>query len=299
MILMILLFLTGSEPIIASDDIILVHEWGVVLTDEVVLEALGAERGFLEEDGTLQPYSMMLVDAPVIWFHGPPFSGSLTVTVQNGYFTLLIPNPAAVSFCDEPSPVFSEGENYVAVWEDLVFTDDESMPADRRGVSDSEAGFEWAMPFWREVPALTVRYDPLSFTDRFVYYECSASNLFDSNEPLENIEGSFLMFYGKDGELTADLMIDRGITVESALSRDGILEIFAGWGNDEFLEEEIEALWQTWKPSLLSRCVIYGEKVIVFPLTGEQVESISTIELETELHHNVVYSRLFLAIGSM
>ena len=98
MVYMILLTLVGSSVTETSEQTVFVHEWGVVLIDEVIPTVSGAERGYLEENGMLQPYYSMAVDAPVIWFHGPEFTGTLTVEVQNGYFSLLIPLPVSESF---------------------------------------------------------------------------------------------------------------------------------------------------------------------------------------------------------
>ena len=305
MVTMILLMLAGSQVTGISEGTVFVHEWGVVLIDEVLPMACGAERGYLEENGTLQPYYSMAVDAPVIWFHGPEFTGTLTVEVQNGFFSLLIPLPAPSSISDESIPVFQDEENYFAVWEDLSFTNELSIPGDRPtdklGVDSAEEGFQWAMPFWREVPALMVSYDPASHVDRFIYYECSASNLFEEQEPSDSYQHGSLLFHEEEGELAADLVIaplDR-IRIELGVSDDGILDVLADWGGNEFLNKEIEALWKTWKPSLLTRCILYGETVVLFPLTDEQVESISTIDLQTDQNYRVEYSRLFLALGSI
>jgi len=307
MYLLILLTLAGSQVAEASEETVFVHEWGVVSIDEVIPMTRGAERGYLDENGMLQPYYSMIVDAPVIWFHGPEFTGTLTVEVQNGYFSLLIPNPAVISTGDETLPIFPNEENYTAVWEGLSFTDEVPVHSDRphdgRGIIDKsiEEGFQWAMPLWREVPALMVSYDPASYVDHFIYYECSASNLFDGQEPSETYRHRSLVFREEDGELAADLVVDprNRIRIELAVSDEGILEILQDWGGDEFLDEEIKALWKTWEPSLRTRCILYGETVILFPLTVEQVESISTIELQTDQDYNVECSRLFLAMGSV
>ena len=306
MVFMILLTLAGSPVSVGSEETVFVHEWGVVSIDEVIPMAQGAQRGYLEENGMLQPYYSMMVDAPVIWFHGPEFTGTFTVEVQNGFFSLLIPNPAEVSSSDESLPVFPSGENYIAVWDDLDFTcedpDRSDRPYDRRGVpDDSTEGFQWAMPFWREVPALTVTYGAASYTDRFIYYECSASNLFDEQEPSESYQRRSLVFHEEEGELKADLVVAPGnrIRIELAVSDDGILEVLKEWGGGDFLDEEIEALWKTWKPSILTRCVQDGEVIVLFPLTDEQAESISTIDLQTDQNYIVQYSRLFLALGSI
>ncbi len=307
MVFMILLTLAGSPVTETSEETVFVHEWGVVVMDEVIPMAQGAQQGYLDDRGMLQPYYPMIVDAPVIWFHGPQFTGTLTVEVQNGYFSLLIPNPAANPISDESLPVFPSGENYIAVWEDLSLTAEAPVHSDRPGDrisapgDSAEDGFEWAMPFWREVPALTVTYAAGYFKDRFIYYECSASNLFDHQEPSESYEYGSLVFHSEDGELTADLVIDpqSRLRLELTISDEGILEVLSEWGNHEFLDEEIEALWRTWKPSILTRCVQNGEAIVLFPLTYEHVESISTLDLQIDQGFAVEYSRLFLAMGSV
>lgn len=55
MIMMVLLILSGSGVTEAAGETVFVHEWGVVLIDEVLPMARGAEMGFIEENGTLQP----------------------------------------------------------------------------------------------------------------------------------------------------------------------------------------------------------------------------------------------------
>ncbi|MEN8208509.1 MAG: hypothetical protein ABFR50_04575 [Candidatus Fermentibacteria bacterium] len=307
MILMILLTLAGSPINGTAEETVFVHEWGVVSVDEIIPVAQGAHPGYLGENGMLEPFYSLEVDAPVIWFHGPEFTGTLTVEVQNGYFSLLIPNPAAASAGDEPIAVFPEGDNYTAVWKELRFTDDlpvrDESSYDRRGITDESAenGFEWAMPFWREVPALTVTYGAASYTDRFIYYECSAANLTDLLGPSENYLQGSLVFRAEEGVLAAEFAVAprERVRMELTISDEGILEVLRGWGDDEFLDEEIDALWKTWKPSILTRCVQNGEVIVLFPLTDEQVESISTLNLETDQGYNVQYSRLFLAMGSI
>ncbi len=303
LILLMLMMSGGSEPLETLDETVYVHEWGVVQIDEAIPMAQGAQRGYLDENGTFQPYSSLLVDAPVIWFHGPSFTGTLIVEVQNGYFTLLIPNPAMTSACDESIPVFRDDNNYVAIWEDLEFFAEDILPEDRRNAIDdsTEDGFQWAMPFWRNVPALTVEYESASYSDRFIYYECSASNLFEEHDSFRSNVSDVIVFYIDDGELAADLITGpgNGDAVESYLSPDRILDILAEWGGGEFLDEEIEALMQTWEPVLQTRCAGNGQRVVLFPLNDEQVESISTIDLHTDQDYHVEYSRLFLAMGSI
>ncbi|MCD4702666.1 MAG: hypothetical protein K8S24_12500 [Candidatus Aegiribacteria sp.] len=304
MVFMILVILSGSWITDATAETVLVHEWGVVLIDEAIPMVRGAQRGYLDENGTLQPYYSMIVDAPVIWFHGPEFTGTLTVEVQNGYFSLLIPLPVSSSTCDETIPVFLDEENYLAVWEDLSFTYEYVMTVDRPVDVDgipgesAEEGFQWAMPLWRRVQALTVTYEAASYIDRFIYYECSASNLFEEHDPLGNCECNAMVFYEENGELAADLVADPAnrTSTESSLSSERIVDILSDWGGNEFQEDEIKALWKTWEPSLRTRCMLYGETIVLFPLTDEQVESISTIELQTDQGYNVEYSRLFLVL---
>jgi hypothetical protein len=298
MVFLMMLVLSSAGNVLQPDETVYVHEWGVVQMEDGIPMALGAERGYLVENGMLEPYYSMTVDAPVLWFHGPEFTGTLTVEVQNGYFSLLIPTPYAVSTCDESIPVFQDEENYIAIWEDLRFGSEDILVADRRGSFDE--GFQWAMPYWREVPALIVTYEPASYSDRFIYYECSASNLFAEHDPFENNQSGALLFSDDDGELRADVVSgpESSTVLVSDISDIMVMELLSEWGDNEFLEEEIEALWNTWEPSLLTKCVGYGQTVVLFPLTDEQIESISTLNLSVDQDYPVVYSRLFLALDA-
>lgn len=297
-ILSMLLFVLSSG---SAEEVVEVHEWGVVQADEVTPSAVGARRGYLDDHGIIQPPEAMAVDAPVVWFHGPAFTGSFQVEVTDGYFTTLIPEPECSDILDETQiqPRVSS-----VVWDHLECFPAEEMPHDRRatpGFYVSE-GYEWAMDFWRRVPSLTVSYSDADYLDRFIYYECSASGIFQNDDPFGDYSGEWLLFSEDDRELSASLcsgLPSDPFVEEVDLNTEKIMEILAEWGENQFMDEEISALWMTWEPAFRTQCLVYGQEVFFLPLSHEQTEDISTLQLETDQGYRVSYSRLFLATGSI
>ncbi|MBD3277742.1 MAG: hypothetical protein GF388_05530, partial [Candidatus Aegiribacteria sp.] len=148
-ILSMLFFVLSSGT---ADEAVQVHEWGVVQTDEVTPFAVGARRGYLDDHGIIQPPEAMAVDAPVVWFHGPEFTGSFTVEVTDGYFTTLIPEPRHNDMLDE---IQVQPRESTAFWDELDCFHAEEIPHDRRATPGYYIfdGYEWAMDFWRRVPS--------------------------------------------------------------------------------------------------------------------------------------------------
>lgn len=274
-----------------GQDTISVHEWGVVLVDEVVPMATGAPPGTV-----LEP-APMLVDAPVVWFHGPEFTGTFSVELEEGYFSVLLPNPFEISdeLVDD-----SEISGTLASWDGLKFPDtasgDECM---EMSVSDRLDAFDWDMDIWRRVPSLGVIHPATGYEDGFIYYECSASGILENPQQLP--EGERIEVREYQGDLMPVLVRDSSFTdtERATLTENEVLEVLARWGGGGFMDEEIRALWSTWEPHLKTRCLEYGEALAIYPLSPEQVARISTITLQPDQPYEVEYSRLFLAIASI
>lgn len=293
----------------SGEDVVYVHEWGVVHLDEVMPTLQGARWGYMNEQGFLEPYYSMIVDAPVVWFHGPECTGTFTVEVQNGYFTTLLPPPDSIARYENDHPDGNDlppRENYLAVWRDLRLTEPLSVDDRIASYNDEimlEEGFLWATPFWCEVPALTVDHGSGSYVDRFIYYECSATGFMrsdgDHGESHLDHQGKWLEFQAAEGELICSPgnIVMGGLP--PVLSDLEILVTLAGWGGNEFLPEEIVALWKTWRPVLRTMCVRDRQSVILFPMSEEQVESICTIEFRNDQGYPVEYSRLFLGLKTI
>jgi hypothetical protein len=299
-----------------------VHEWGVVQLDYGPREAVGAEWCYPDDHGIFQYGGMMMVDAPVVWFHGPDFTGTFTVDIWTGNLTVRYPEPDRIE--EQPALLGGLFPSERVVWEGLVGRND--RPLDDRFSADriSSTGcdpesFRWAVPWWREVPSLTVSRESDRWSDRFIYYECTTEAFSvvddlpvqDETMPCSAWQGTYsgpALVFAWDTE-------DGGLLVESIdvempdpdihsadlsefvpVDPDRMAQILCMWARSNFKSEEMTALWRTWEPVIRTRCGMFGERIMLFPLPGETVESISTLHLETDQGYFVEYHRLFLGL---
>ncbi len=286
-----------------------VHEWGVVQMDYGYQEAVGAEWCFPDDHGIFQSGELMVVDAPVVWFHGPEFTGTFTVEVMNGLLTSRYPEPDIIEQSHSLLQPGVPAER--AIWEDLVFTElplaDRELADDK--FSDMPCGmenFSWAAPWWRQVPALTVTRESDGWSDQFIYYECTIEALSVTDETVrrnwtDTYRGPALVFAWRDDELVAKRAeVGNAVDIPGGyLSVDQIEETLCQWAASNLKSEELEALWLTWEPVIRGRCEMYGETVLLFPFSDEVVESISRLHLETDQGFFVEYHRLFLGLTSI
>jgi hypothetical protein len=301
-----LLYFALADTVIAEvpDDMVFIHEWGVVELDEGYLEAKGARCGYLDEGGYLVDYYPVEAEAPVVWFHGAECTGTFSVEVTGGDFTLLLPQPDSIAF--HTIPGIEASETRVSVWEglqivgrdELVIETEEEIPWEEIYLED----FSWAMPFWREVPSNVLIYPHGDFKDTFLYYECSVNGYGMFSGECYGYEGPALLFYADSGELVCIRMNTSRDQADEPevlqfLSEQEIQEEFCHWASNGLKSSEIAALWNTWEPVLRTRCQMFAQTVMVFPLSAEQIESISRIRFVPDGNYQVRYDRLFLGLG--
>jgi hypothetical protein len=294
---------SGSSASFAAGEVVL-HEWGVVEFGGGELQLLGVPEGFLDDRGIVYPEpGLVQVHAPVIWFHGDFCDGTLTVEISGGRFTKLIPPTDSII-----SDTGDDGEAVRrAVWSGLSIREALITSDDRHGRAHAftrlygEALFPGSTSLWRSVPANGVVCDTASYRDRFVFYEASvpAGELFDGD--CHGCEGEALLFSGPEGDLACvkvDVPFSAGCS-GTLLSEEDILRTMRSW-RPGLLEEEVDALWITWEPLIRSRCIFGGESLLLFPLTGEQTESISRIGFTPDgSGTSVGYERLFVGLCSL
>jgi len=284
-------------------NMVFIHEWGVIEVDEFYLEAEGCPDGWVGEYGYFQDYPENEVTAPVVYFHGAECSGTFSVEIHDGLFTTLLPYPDSVAHAAVPG--LPGSDVYTAVWEDLRITKDPPAITEEtettRGPYRLDC-FSWAVPFWREVPANTVYYPATDFEDVFLYYESTINNPEMFMGDYYNHRGEALVFFSEDGELTCvkvtvpDETDARGET----LSDLEIMTELCGWAHNGLKSAEITALWKTWRPLLRTRCELEGQTLMLFPLTVEQEEMVSTLRfVPTENRLLVSYERLLLGLGAI
>jgi hypothetical protein len=290
------------------------HEWGVIQMDYGFYEAVGAEWCYPDENGNYRYGEMMIVDAPVVWFHGPGFSGSFAVDVMKGSFTTVYPEPDVIE--QIPPVLESLLPTERATWSGLEFTrsglDDERVVDRISSMGCEMENFAWAAPWWREVPSLAVSRESDGWSDRFIYYECTTASLHPDGEAIRgNISdicrGPGLLFSYSQAECT--FMVEK-VMIEDVLANprsypqgnddwqvtDIVTAELCRWAESNMKSEELEALWKTWKPVILDRCDMFDENILLFPLTDEVVESISRLTLTTDEGFFVEYHRLFLGL---
>lgn len=290
--------LLADTTIIALPDYeqIRVHEWGVVTFTSSGTEATGAPGGFYGHD----PFGALLVDAPVVWFHGAPFSGTFTVRANAGFITTAYP---------EPSGHFEGQTPRAAEWRIAGRMPVPFAEAPRPTVPENTP-FRWAMDFWRDVPCLDLYTPEGHYLDRFLYYETGIPDGLHSLIGVDIDNGrqlaGFYSPYGL-GITTGPEPEVRGVRIiplpylrerdsmRLPMGTDEILATLCDWAGGNLKSHQIEALWQTWEPFFSDRP--RGERWLLFPLPPETVEEISTIQLVLyDSRVEVGYHRLFLGL---
>ncbi len=287
---------------------VFVNEWGVVVFTAGGTTVAGAPG----EDGGLEfgrePFGPLLVDAPVIWIHGAFFQdATLTVKAVQGELTALYPEPHSVE--DESYPV--EAEWRISSPPPVPLTERPTPP------EPGDLPFAWAMPLWRDVPSRDLfDHETGDYLGNFLYYE--AGILFwnppdDIYDP-EILAGHYspeglAITVGDEPQVRRHTLVPLpgGSSSADQLADDEVLEVICGWAGGRLKSQEIEALWNTWKPFFQteSACdeLAYdrrgeGELWMLFPLPWDEVEKISTLELVIHGRPDLMvsYNRMFLGL---
>ena len=301
---MIMLALVVANVLTAqyADDMVYIHEWGVIEMDEQYLQVRGCPEGYIDEYGYFQEYPMADVTAPVVYFYGADCSGTFSVRIRDGSFTLLLPYP------DSLAVEIDQVTHYTAVWENLRISS--SQLSDDAETTEStietrgpefENCFEWAVPIWRMVPANNINYPSAEYKDVFIYYESRMNNPEIFIGEYYNHVGEALIFFPEDGEMVC---VKVTVPVESdangeTLSDLEIMTVLYSWGNEGMLTKEIAALWLTWKPLLRTRCELENLTMILFPLTDQQESIVSSLSFVPVENLQTQYERLLLGLGAI
>lgn len=286
-----------------------VHEWGVVFFDE---QGTGNAGGVPFPALIMNPADDLIepieVEAPVVWFHGPHFTGTFRVSTDTGSLKAMYPYPDHVDLAP-PSPD--------DLWEQIVSVEWTGLSVESSFTETEEARriyyaqpYQWAMDYWRKVPANWIYRQGDGVQERFIYYECSISGDFPC--PLIRTDDGFAFEPGYSGE---GLVFIPGVEYSSVClieiagtlrlpevkdiqicDPDYVKQVIFGWADGMLISEEIDAFWSTWESTLTDTCS-EGVNWLLFPLPNETVEAISTIELiPNESWLEVRYERLFLGL---
>jgi hypothetical protein len=279
-----------------------VHEWGVMTYGECQTEMSNVPP----------TYSAAAVRAPVVYFHGPEFTGTFSVEVGEGYLTDLYPAP-------------DSGGYDRAVWTDLRgFYEQSRSPIARKAIRDLPSEFEEYLDSWRSVQSLVLSRGS-DFSDRFLYYECVlGDSLLDLDRwvaPVRYEDGELLLRplvpgLSEDGEVLVIMREggERGYLkcpesrLETEISFDDlrpysteeVMRVLFEWNDEDIDFEEIVALWRTWEEFLTGPV---GERetsahgaAVIGRMDPEKLDQLCHLELITEEGYTVEYRRFVLSV---
>ncbi len=220
----------------------------------------------------------MLLRAPVLYFHGPAFSGTVTVKTNNGSIFDIYP-----SVSDEDSHY-----NHCTWRVDFSHSDIEEYP-DFQGMAPGE----WNYNLWREVYALSIsRTD--GWNDKFLYYETApeTTDFLPYTPGMESLceeymdveallikERSDGVFYS---HCTLRDIVYGGDMEYTDISPDDILGVLYNWSVDLIEIDEVDALWNTWSAWVLRDHMnepAYGNGLVMYMIPAELTEKLSTISV--------------------
>lgn len=296
MLTLLLPFLADTIVAPVDDMMIRVHEWGVVSFTSFGTEAAGAPGDTYGFD----PFGMVCVDAPVVWFHGSPFTGTFTARAGMGFVSAAYP---------EPTEGFEGATPQVVSWR---IGGRNPVPFDEAPAPHvpENTPFLWAMDHWRDVPCLDLFDGEGNYLDRFLYYETLIPDGIQARmntvvEDGRQLAGLFspeglLITTGEDSQVHVYTIIPLPVLTDAVrLPLEGaeVNEKLCDWAGGNLKSQEIEALWNTWEPFFRERPA--DERWLLFPLPPETVESISNISLSVDNSYfetTVEYHRLFLGL---
>ena len=305
-----LMFVALVDTVIAPPadlNTIYVHEWGAVtFADEIVIGAVPPSDPY-ENFTTHNEWDEPISRAPVVYFYGASFQGTFTVTVPSGRFIETWPVPGEL-IAIAPLQMYNSSR---AEWTISGTSWGEPGINDISPGSDQLSFSPEILDIWRRPPSL-----PLEFADgareKFVYYECALTPqnnndfypaiITDEGIVLDpEYHGELMRFIKLDGEVILNPIAGRYGTrreLQQATEYGDIHETLCSWADGTMKSDEINAMWSTWEDWIYSGSWS-GNTLVVFPLSDETVERMSSITLETIKEHEIEYSRFYVGIISI
>ncbi|MBD3370959.1 hypothetical protein GF402_11445 [Candidatus Fermentibacteria bacterium] len=280
---------------------IYVHEWGVMTYGECRLELAA----------TPPTFSPSAVRAPVVYFHGPEFTGTFSVRVPGGYLT-------------DTYPVPDSGGSGLAVWTGLRGSYDLRDEHTRRAIRDVPGEFEEYLASWRQSGSLLLSRGN-DFLDKFLYYECVLEDSLLSPDrwivPVQYVDGELLLKplvpgVSEDGEVLVLMRdgegcrylrcpqsrLERRIVPDDLLPYDteDVVRVLLDWNHEDLDLEEIVALWKTWEDFLTgtvgSRDMPPPRFAVIARMDPEKLDELCSLELTPERDYTVEYHRFILSV---
>lgn len=301
---MILLLFALADTVEVPFDpqgMVFMHEWGVVEVDMSVSLATGVPVG---PSYPIHIDPNYCVEAPVVWFHGDDFTGTLIVEAPGGHLTVTYPEPDRVNTDDTGMPLSAAWRVSGSRAPFVGTVEEESLPLPEMG------HFGWAADIWRSVQSQSLTGIRDGWTERFIYYECQIEELFTLPEgevppgwPLSQLQVPALVFASGSGGQPLMSPCGRTGSLDTAnmeyvdYSRQMFLDTVCSWSDGRLHSDEVAALVDTWETALTS--VPEGELRALFPIPEDHYDRISTLELVTDQGHQVYTKRLFLGLVTL
>lgn len=259
-----------------------VHEWGVLtwVWEAPVFSAVPGASSFesVTSDDLMPGGGDVMLRAPVLYFHGPAFSGTVTVKTNNGSF-----------FDIYPSVPDADSDHIHCTWRvDFSHSDIEEYP-DFHGMAPGE----WNYALWREVYALSIsRAD--GWNDKFLYYETApettdflpytpgVESLCEEYMDVEALlikERSDGIFYS---HCTLRDIVYGGDMEYTGINSEDILRVLYGWSVNVIEIDEVDALWNTWSTWVLRDHMsepAYNNGLVMYMIPAELTEKLSIISV--------------------
>jgi len=285
-------YIENSERELAH---IQVHEWGVLTwsTGTAVLASVPGQPAPQQDIGIPPDDGGMLLRAPVLYFHGPAFSGTVTVKTNNGSIFDIYPSVADADK-DHNHVTWAVNTNYAEI---------EEYP-DFHGMAPGE----WNYDLWRDVYALSVSRDD-GWNDKFLYYETApaTTDFLPYRSGMESLCDEYMDIKAlvirrlSDGihysHCTLRDIVYGGDLEYADMTPDDIKAVLYDWSIDVINFDEVDALWNTWSSWMLREYIYepgYNENLVVYMIPEELTDNLSTISVIAEGSYPVDISRYLL-----
>jgi len=261
-----------------------IHEWGV-------LSWSGPGAVFSGAPETLPPVGDggALLRAPVLYFHGPEFTGTVTVTTDNGTVSAVYPE-ASSGGAGRESCSWYGSFGYSRPDSRLLET---AAPLNNPG---ADAGAPRFRDLWRTGQGMVCK-SPCGWSEEFLYYETVPERLdflpcLPGAEPVaarwENIPALVIRQADRGPVWTScrlgDLA-DTALPEWEDMHPDKVHNVLREWSRNLIDLEEVDALWNTWTGWICHGHrddPAYRRGMVIYPVPEELLDRISVIGAEVE-----------------
>jgi len=269
-----------------------VHEWGVLTlsnSDPVYSSVPGTPSP------VIQPDNPGLLRAPVLYFRGPEFSGTVTVKTNNGSI-----------FDVYPTVPDADRDHSHCTWTaDFSYREIAEYP-DFHGMAPGE----WNYDLWRDVYALSIS-STNNWNDKFLYYETAPESIdFLPYSPAkdglcEEYTGvEAMIIQRRNGGIflarctLGDVAYGGEIEYTELNTDDAILDVLFDWAVNILEADEMEALWNTWETWIFREYIYepgYDNGLLLYRIPDELTQQLSVISVSPdEVDYPVDISRYLL-----